>query len=80
MLTDEMKEARKVSGKSAREVALALGLTSGEAYRLKEIGKVGITGAELALLARLYGRPMSEIFPSYEPTEGEALLVAELAA
>ena len=78
MLKTEMKVARIMAGKSTKDAAEALGLKSGEAYRLKELGKVGITGAELALLARLYGRPMAEVFPSYEPTEGEALLVSEL--
>lgn len=77
MLTEEMKVARILAGKSTREAGFALGL-KGETYRQKELGNIGINGAELALLARLYGKPMAELFPSYQPSEGEALLVDEM--
>lgn len=76
MLTDEMKVARVLANKSMREAGDALGLT-GEAYRLREIGVQTPTGAELALLARLYGGAVADLFPSYQPSEGEQLFAVE---
>ena len=78
-LTQEMRVARVLAGKSMEDCRKALGYNSAEVYRLREIGKVPITGSELAMLANLYEKPLAECFPSYRPTHGERLLTQELA-
>lgn len=75
-----LKELRLRYGKSLQECAAALGLDSAEGYRLKEIGKRSISGAELALLADFYGAPLEELFPDYTPTAGEQSLARHLTA
>ncbi len=68
----EMYAARLRAGVSM-EVAAAAAEISPEAYRKREEGVAIAAGAELALLARFYGRRLREAFPSYVPTEGERL-------
>jgi transcriptional regulator with XRE-family HTH domain len=77
MVTAEMKALRTSRDWSQREVAERVGWNP-ETYRLKEVGKIGITGAELAQLARVYEVPIRDAFPSWEPTEGERMLAEEL--
>lgn len=77
MVKDEMRALRSSRGLSQREVARRLGMNH-ETYRQKEAGIIGITGAELAQLARVYEVGIREAFPSWEPTEGEKILAEEL--
>lgn len=79
MLLEEMKARRLEAGLSFHRVGVALGIT-GEGYRQKERGNNRVTGAELAILARLYGMAIQEAFPSYVPTEGEVLLSQQIDA
>lgn len=74
----DLKEIRNRYGKTLAECAEAIG-TSIEGYRQKELGNIPVSGIELAQLARLYGRSMREVFPSYTPSDGEVLLVQQLA-
>lgn len=73
----DMVALREAKGWAGREFARQLGMLP-ETYRLKEVGKSGVTGAELARMARACGVPLMEAFPSYEPTEGERALAEEL--
>lgn len=77
-LAEQMRAAREHAGESIRAAGMKLGLR-GETYRQKELGNIGVTGAELALLADLYGGSVAQLFPAYTPTDGEVLLSAELA-
>lgn len=68
-----MRELRETAGYSQREVARRLGW-SGETYRQKELGHLGLSGPDLARIAHLYDRRLRDAFPEYVPSEGERLL------
>jgi transcriptional regulator with XRE-family HTH domain len=72
-----MQAFRRRHGLSTRKCGAILGI-SGEAYRLKEIGRSRVTGAELAKLAQSQGETVSEAFPAYQPTEGELLFARQI--
>ncbi|MBA4159236.1 MAG: hypothetical protein H0X65_17435 [Gemmatimonadetes bacterium] len=74
---EQMHAARKRAGFSLADAGAVLG-TVGEGYRTREAGLKPITGAELALLARAYKRPLRECFPAYQPTPGEQALARQL--
>jgi len=72
-----LQRVRLSFGKSRAECARALGITV-EGYRLKELGRIDVTGAELAKLADLFGVPLRVAFPEYEPTDAELALARHL--
>jgi transcriptional regulator with XRE-family HTH domain len=76
-LLEQLRYWRGVADFSLQQAATVLGV-SREAYRQRETGVAPISGAELALLAHAYGRPLFEIFPAHTPTEGEQLLCQAL--
>lgn len=75
----DLQATRDRYRRSRAECADALGITT-EGYRLKEAGMVRVTGFDLARLADLFGVPLQEAFPGYEPTEEEQALVRHLSA
>lgn len=77
MITDEIKALRDSRGWTQREVARRLDWNH-ETYRQKEVGILGVSGPQLAELARVYDVPIREAFPSWEPTENEKMLAEEL--
>jgi transcriptional regulator with XRE-family HTH domain len=77
-LLEQLRYWRGVADLSLDQAAAAIGVTR-EAYRQREKGTTPITGAELALLARAYGRPLLAIFPAYQPSAGEVALARALA-
>ena len=74
----DLQGARTRYGRSRIDCAATLGI-SVEGYRQKEKGLIGVTGGELAQLADLYGVPLSEAFPGYEPTDDERALARHLS-
>lgn len=74
-----MRILREGAGLSQREVARRIGM-SGEAYRKKELGLMGVTSSDLARLAAVYEKSITEAFPEYEPNEGEAALIEDMGA
>lgn len=74
----ELKALRQHQGRSLAECATVLGI-SVEGYRLKERGVSPVTGQELAALADMYGKPLADAFPSYEPTESERRLARHIS-
>lgn len=72
-----LQRVRLRFGKSRADCARALGISL-EGYRLKETGAISITGPELARLADLFGVPLWEAFPEYQPTDGERALIRHL--
>ena len=77
---EEMRRLRSLHDLSQTACGEVLSI-SREAYRLREEGRVPITGPELALLARhLYRMRIREAFPSYQPTEAESIFLEEMLA
>jgi transcriptional regulator with XRE-family HTH domain len=76
-LTEQLRYWRGVAGFSTEEAGDAIGVHR-NGYSAREAGTAQITGPELALLAKAYKRPLFDIFPAYEPTEGELLLCRAL--
>jgi DNA-binding XRE family transcriptional regulator len=77
MIQGELKAIRERFGTTKTHCARTLGITV-QGYLLKERGDSPISGIELVKLARMYGVPLREAFPSYEPTADELMLAEEL--
>jgi transcriptional regulator with XRE-family HTH domain len=77
-LPEQLRYWRGVAAFSNEDAAAAIG-THRDGYRAREAGTTPVSGAELALLARAYGRPLFELFPAYEPTDAELLFHRALA-
>ena len=77
MVGSDMKAFRERHGLSVKRAGALLGI-SGEAYRLKEMGKGPITGGELARLAEACGDTLIKAFPSYSPSEEEQALLRQM--
>lgn len=77
MIQEELKDLRRRYGFTLAKCGEVLGM-SAEGYRLKEKGLAPLTGQELALLADLFGMPVSAAFPSYRPTPAERSLARHL--
>lgn len=76
-LPAELKDLRSRFRRTLADCAAVLGCAI-ETYRLKELGKLPITGQELATLADSYGMPLHAAFPSYTPSESELRLAQHL--
>lgn len=74
-----LKDLRERAGLTQQVCADALGIKV-QTYCMKEQGQRGVEPEELALLADLYGLPLTEAFPGYEPSEGDRSLARHLAA
>lgn len=76
-IRDRMRELRESAGLSQRRAAEMMGWNR-ETYRKKEIGALGVTGPDLAHIARAYNTTISEAFPEYVPTEDEVAFAEDL--
>lgn len=74
----QIRKLRRDRELSIAAVAEKLGMNA-ETYRLKETAGIGVTGAELAQIARMYDLRLRDAFPAWEPSEGELILAQELS-